>query len=571
MMQQAVHSAEHFLGSAAQSRAGVLTKSACYIDRCSRIAKETGACKRHCQKRPRRRFPAQPFMSAFDMDNATPPFDLAHASADIITALFRNMSLTDRFTCALVCKAWAEAATAATHSIILRDRIQDLSCLQRWLEKYGRRLEVLQLHSCDAGCLTALPCPRLQDLLLHGWDGFNIDSRVWDDIGAATKLTSVVLWYVQTASQQADVVSALAALPDLQQLTWWCMECDDEEVLSDNLFLKQMTKLTALQLEDVTAEALEHLGSLTKLQHLSITIAADWAAAVCPGLQELKALTRLELYNMTDIPASVNQLAALQQLSVSAATLTAVNGLQALTGLTQLCVLKVTGLSPESPPLQLPGLQHLELKGWGEVMPMSFLSRCTQLRVLSLHRLSFKGPDRLVASTMLQHLELKACGISAADGAASPVSWQQVFAAAGQLPHLTLLKLQPRRPTLEQADIECVAACCSSLQVLHLDTLHDSFPSAVARLSGLTSLHLYRANDQQCSSLAQLTGLRELKVDCPRQLSTAGLRQLAALEQLTSLGFESALDPNKISSSLQEQMSDKLLGYSHAIISKVRV
>jgi len=101
--------------------------------------------------------------------------------------MIQSMSLSGRFTCALVCKAWAEEAAAATRSIILRDRIQDLSCLQRWLEKHGGQVEVLQLYwCCDSAVLTALPCPQLQDLLL--WGGLmSLHSRVWSDLAAATK------------------------------------------------------------------------------------------------------------------------------------------------------------------------------------------------------------------------------------------------------------------------------------------------------------------------------------------------------------------------------------------------
>jgi len=505
------------------------------------------------------------FMSDLDMDAATSPLDPGHAPFDVIACVLQSMSLSERFTCALVCKAWAEVAAATTRSIIIRHRVQDLSCLQRWLEKHGKHVKVFQLHQCDRATLTALPCPQLQDLLLHSWDTFDIDSRVWVELAAATKLTSVTLRYGCTAAQPAGVVSALTALPDLQQLTWCDVRCSGQRQLSDSLMLQQMTQLTALQLEDVTAAALQHLGSLTKLQYLSVTAAEDWAAAGCPGLQELKALTRLKLLHTgNNMPASVIQLTALQQLSVSAATATALNGLQALTSLTQLCVQKVTDLSAESPPLQLPGLQHLELNGQGKGMPMSFLSRCTQLRVLCMQYF-FIGPGRL-ASNLLHRLELQSWGIYAADGAAAPMSWQQVF--SGQLPHLTSLALSPGYPALQQADIECVVACCSSLQVLHLGTLKDSFASALARLSGLTSLLLRGVSDQQCSSLAQLTGLRELGVGDPWDLSTVGLRQLAALEQLTSLAVYGGFDPDKVSDVLQLQVFNRLQD-CFAIINKV--
>jgi len=152
------------------------------------------------------------------MDAAAHCLDLSRVPPNVIFVILQSMSLIDRFTCGLVCKSWAEAAAA--HTIVLRHRVEDLSCLQAWLKMHGSQMEVLQLHECDGAALTALPCPQLQDLLLQNSDfKLNISSSVWDDLAAATKLTSVTLMYVKTTSQQADVVSALTALPDLEQLT----------------------------------------------------------------------------------------------------------------------------------------------------------------------------------------------------------------------------------------------------------------------------------------------------------------------------------------------------------------
>jgi len=218
--------------------------------------------------------------------------------------------------------------------------MQDLSGLQSWLEKHGNRIEVLQLQPGRNLALTALPCcAKLQDLLLHGTWGrtVTITSRTWGDIASATKLTSIGLKFVQTASQQADVVSALTALPKLEQLTWQFVSCSGTGRLTDSSLLQQMTQQTSLELQWVKAAALQNLGSLTKLQHLSISDADDWAVVGCPRLQELKALTRLNLASsdLEDLPASVSQLTALRQQDVCRATPTALNQLQVLTGLTQ--------------------------------------------------------------------------------------------------------------------------------------------------------------------------------------------------------------------------------------------
>jgi len=339
-----------------------------------------------------------------------------------------------------------------------------------------------------------------------------------------------------------------------------------------------------LDLDAATSAALQHLGSLTKLQRLRINAAKDWAAAGCPGLQELKALTRLDLrWSVDEFLACISQLTALQQLQVSAATPTALNKLQALTCLTQLRVWKLKPLPVVPPPLQLPQLQHLKLLGMSQSRPGSFLQSCTQLMVLVLRGFYFTGPSSLVASTRLERLELNYGDIAAAapaGAAAAAVAaaagggqggWQQVFRGPGQLQHLTSLRLTEVHPELQLSDLEDMVSCCSSLQVLHLDTLHDSFAAALARLTGLTSLHLDKANDGQWGTLAQLTGLRELVVDTASEVSAVGLRQLAALEQLTCLGFNGSFEPNEDSTVLLEHMSDGPWRYNHAIINKVGV
>jgi len=253
-----------------------------------------------------------------------------------------------------------------------------------------------------------------------------------------------------------------------------------------------------------------------------------------------------------------------------------------LTGLTRLYVWHMTGLSPDSSPLKLPGLQHLELQHldlqqlelFGHVvdviMPMSYLASCTHLQHLKLHSFGLKGPGSLFASTMLQHLELDGCSIMAADGAADPASWQQVFPGPGQLPHLTSLHLFSEWPTLQQADLEDVVACCSNLQALVRVTLPSSFAPALARLPGLTSLQVHVADDEECSAMAQLTGLRQLVVNAPWRVSVVGLRQIAALQQLTSLGLGD-FRCNRLDTLAQHLMKDTLPDCVRALVNKVCV
>lgn len=147
--------------------------------------------------------------------------DSSELPQDFIIAVMGTLELHERFNCALVCRAWAEAAAAATRSIVKRCQ-KDLTNLQQWLKKYGNQLEALELDGCDKAGLTALPCAELNKLLLHGAGDTRflwLSSRAWRDLAAATKLTSVSLvqLHVVPASQ---AVSALAALPDLHRLTW---------------------------------------------------------------------------------------------------------------------------------------------------------------------------------------------------------------------------------------------------------------------------------------------------------------------------------------------------------------
>jgi len=296
-------------------------------------------------------------MADLNMDATAAPLDLSLAPFDVLTQILQTMCEKDRFICALVCKSSAAAATRTV--TVWQPSVQKFSCFQQWMEKHGDQLEVLLLHGCSGVALTAMPFAQLQRLLLYG--GFqvgsyiNVSSRVWGNIAAATKLTSMVLSGVKTASQQADVVSALTALPDLKHLVWLDVQCNGKQKLSDSLLLAHLTKLTVLDLRGVSAAALQHLGSLTKLQGMSVSEAEDWAAAGCPGLQELKALTRLQLLQgVEDMPASVCQLTALQELKVFKASQTAIISLQVLTGLTHLEVQDLGGLSVGTPPLQLP-------------------------------------------------------------------------------------------------------------------------------------------------------------------------------------------------------------------------
>jgi len=194
--------------------------------------------------------------------------------------------------------------------------VQDLRRFQRLLQKYQNRNRLLELHEGES--LTALPStpaqlPGLEELLLHGVGSPSVASRIGNDLVASTSLVSVSLRHIEISSEQAAVVSALASLPNLEQLTWCCVQCHGQPFLSSSALLQKLAQLTALELGYFLSAALEHLGSLTRLVQLSIRDVGNlWIDPGCPGLEHLRSLTSLQLSwcyspgDAIDIPSSIS-------------------------------------------------------------------------------------------------------------------------------------------------------------------------------------------------------------------------------------------------------------------------
>lgn len=482
-------------------------------------------------------------LHTMSLDVAMCALKLSSAPQDVITAVLATMGLKQRFTCALVCRAWARAA--ATRTLDLRRR-EDVLGLQQWLEKYGNQLTFLCLCTRRQGTLTTLPCAQLQDLQLTGGhiQEFHIASSVWSDIAAATKLTYVQLEVLHTESTPAEVMSVLARLPGLQWLMLHRVAFSGQYFglrEEHSLTLQQLTQITHLTLCDAQPSALRDIIMLGQLRSLIMCFPLGgynleseiqgslfpypWPSISCSKVPGLTALTYLMLHGYPDIPPAVSQMTALQQLEANVVQATALHQLGTLPGLTRLQMGFAPGYTTESAPPQLPAMRDIhwyadpENVSAGQApdrLSMSFFDGCTQLQKLSLQgfhlRLRADCPGSWVASITLQHLNLGSCSIVAAEGNAGPlaVPWQQVFTAPGQMGQLTTLWLPCRAPTppLSLADGECMVDCCSRLQVL-TGVSPDVLP-ALVRLPHLTHLGLTALDDFQCSSLVQLTGLMRL-------------------------------------------------------------
>jgi len=495
------------------------------------------------------------------MDAAMCALNLHSAPQDVITAVLATMGLKQRFTCALVCRAWAKAAAAATRALDLHEE-EDIRGLQQWLEKYGNQLEFLRLCTRRQGNLTTLPCAQLHDLQLGGCAQLSVGSRVWSDVAAATKLTSVTLEDLHTESTPAEVLSVLACLPDLKQLMLGRVAYSDQYWGLDeagSLMLQQLTQITHLWVSRVQPSTLQDIVMLGQLRSLVMTFAPTfnslppppWPSINRSEVPGLTALTNLELFGYPGIPPAISQMTALQQLEADEVKAAALHQLSMLPGLTRIQMRIAPSYSPESAPPQLPAMQEIVWfaetpRQAPDCLSMSFFDGCTQLQKLVLveFHLSLR-PDRpgsWVASSTLQHLDLGSCSIVAAEGdAGPPVCWQQVF-TPGQMSQLTSLRLPcgPTTPPLSLADGHCMVDCCSRLQVL-TGVSPDILPALVT-LPQLTYLGLTALGDSQCSSLVQLTGLQGFHVEMAADLTTAGLRQLAGLQQLTSINLK--LHPN---------------------------
>jgi len=296
---------------------------------------------------------------------------------------------------------------------------------------------------------------------------------------------------------------------------------------------------------------------LTRLQHLSMDgVIYPWDAASFAGVQQLTALTRLEIGDRADrstndvIRLVVERLTGVQHLGLPKASYIDIWQLHALAGLTRLCVGDVmVKASPEmESPLQLPALQCLELGSSYKYkpqyedayhLPMWYLSGCPMLQDLSTTRIVLSDPGCVLG--------------------------------------LRALSYEPNEDgLLETADVERLVASCSSIRSLQLGMQYDAANlSALAQLPSLTRLSVDGLNHDQFSSVAQLTGLRQLCVGFKQMGEFAweptprDLLQLVALSQLTSLGLTTA-GVGQLAEAAQSRMLGRLPGCRHAIVNKVR-
>ena len=381
--------------------------------------------------------------------------------------------------CALVCSSWAEAAAAATDSIVL-EQCADTDSLQVWLHRHGGN--VTKLHvSAAYGMLTQLPCPKLRHLLLQG-----------DSLIAAPALPAT-----------------LAALPSLQHLNLG-LSLDEGASLTTTLtasstqirpfppgLLQQLPQeITHLELfGELSDAALQGLSNLTKCSHLVLRHVCDCnflrqlfsPGQPLTGLQELQGLTCLHVSGkrlFVPFLPDFSRLKALHHLHLHNVSISA----------------HAAQFQPRQ--LQsLTSLQHLHL-GWmalqgraaggNELLAvLPHLSGLTYLGLEDINDLN-SGPaaafGNITSSTRLQQLKLRVFP-STTSNSNDVNCWQAMFPSNRQLPQLRTVDLRYVQH-LADADLQACVSCCPNLQELVLEEglMHRVRLHALLQLSGLTKL-----------------------------------------------------------------------------------
>jgi len=227
----------------------------------------------------------------------------------VIEVILQHVPLTERLTaCALVCKAWADAAASLSVHVEHQVRPEYLSAFIPWLEQHGHRLCSLQLQS-SYGLSEQLPLlqlpPSLQRLdCLHlkklslalpapqhstAAGGSLAAARTASGAaGAVALLPRLRELKLQSCSVDAlDSIVRLTAASSITRLELGCVRFLD--LAGDTLYSAGWPMESLLRVQEAVSEMLQQLPDLRvlRLNHALLCPAAVQQVSAMPCLREL--------------------------------------------------------------------------------------------------------------------------------------------------------------------------------------------------------------------------------------------------------------------------------------------
>jgi len=287
---------------------------------------------------------SSPFATMCDQHSSKSQRSWSELPLSALTLIFEELYLNERAgtedCVARVCSSWAEAAAAATWSIVLDST--DTDSLQLWLHSRGDSVLEIDLTQAS-GVITTLPCPKLQDLVLFNSSvDLRPGSQLLQDLCSATALTRLCLCDV-TYQGEPDLAAVLLALPNLQSFSLLSMGQEQyikvQEPQQQQLLLHansanevQHSQAPSQQLWSAhgdptdgyrcfTDSGMEFICKLTKLQYLELGSLQGVTAAGLACLVKLQELQGLNLEDLTcdislsDVP-TFSQMTDLTKLSL---------------------------------------------------------------------------------------------------------------------------------------------------------------------------------------------------------------------------------------------------------------
>jgi hypothetical protein len=508
------------------------------------------------------------------------PTSFADLPAALTAQVLSHVPQAPRLTqCALVCRAWASAATLSTVDVQLNLEANTVHAFNCWLQQHAGQLRTLRL---GGGFSNPLRLPLGQFKQLQRLEVKFVVKFVvvrGEQLGASSSGQ-------QLDVSNADNGAAAVSLPSLQHLQ---LEFLVLESINSLLRLTAAPQLTSLVFMHNNFAGLQRIESHSGRREYTEEAVQQLAAAAPAMLQRLPRLVVLELPGTPLSDEALQQLASMQglrQVTLSREQHAAACDLQLLpSSITRLCY-KTSAYGEEDPSLppelqQLTGLLNLQLHYC--CLPPTLLGSVTQLQTLHLDTCTLLpiGPeaedesegtaallDALIKLTHLQDLELQDTGIRTTS--VSP----QRFAALTASSHLTRLAVQSHKggrlpkgavrhmfPSqrqqrllrhlelrilywhgfidsawrIDSTDLASIASCCPGLQ--HLDVTGTVQPGADVSVllqlpDSCTSLAVGGAafSDAAAATVVQLTQLKHLSWQHSKQLTDTGLQQLTALD-----------------------------------------